>query len=230
MMNIQGLQKLTLLDYPAHVACTVFTGGCQLNCPYCHNSELIAGTFGDGISVEEVLAFLKKRQGVLEGVAITGGEPLLQADLEDFVRAVKDLGYKVKLDTNGGFPEKLEHFMNEGLVDYVAMDIKNTLEKYALTAGKKQLDVTPYIQSKELLIAGCVDYEFRTTIVKEFHTNEDIINIAKWLKGAKKYYLQSFVDRDQVRDHSLSAYTEESLKDLCKEAKVFLPCTELRGL
>ena len=228
-MNIQGLQKLPLLDFPAHVACTIFTGGCQLDCSFCHNSELIKGPFEAGIDAEEVLSFLKKRRGLLDGVAITGGEPMLQGDLETFIRAIKTLGYKVKLDTNGGFPEKLRHFIDEGLVDYVAMDIKNTPEKYGETSGIENLDIRPYIQSIELLLEGRVDYEFRTTVVKEYHTNEDVINIAKWLKGAKKYYLQSFVDRDQVRNHSLSAYTEDELEDILKAAKVFLPCTEIRG-
>lgn len=229
-MNIQGLQKLTLLDFPEHVACTVFTGGCQLDCPFCHNSELIVGPFSGGIDQEEVLTFLKKRQGLLDGVAITGGEPMIQADLAEFIRAVKALGYQVKLDTNGGFPEKLTQFINEGLVDYVAMDIKNVPEKYAATSGIDNLNVSPYIQSVDLLLEGRVAYEFRTTVVRQFHTNEDIINIAKWLKGAKRYYLQSFVDRDQVRDHSLSAYTETELEEMLKAAKVFLPCTEIRGV
>ena len=229
-MNIQGLQKLTLLDFPEHVACTIFTGGCQLDCPFCHNSELIAGPFAEGIGREEVLTFLKKRQGLLDGVAITGGEPMIQADLEAFIRDVKAMGYQVKLDTNGGFPEKLRHLIDEGLIDYVAMDIKNVPEKYGITCGIENLDVSPYIQSKELLQEGRVAYEFRTTIVRQFHTNEDIINIAKWLKGAKRYYLQGFVDRDQVRDRSLSAYTEAELEEILKAAKVFLPCTEIRGL
>lgn len=229
-MNIQGLQKLTLLDYPEHVACTVFTGGCQLDCTFCHNSELISGPFGEAMTVDELLYFLKKRQGLLDGVAITGGEPLLQEDLEEVVRAVKALGYKIKLDTNGGFPNKLERLIDEGLIDYVAMDIKNTPEKYGVTVGIPSLDLTPYIKSKEVLLEGRVDYEFRTTVVKEFHTFEDIINIAKWLKGAKRYYLQSFVDREQVRDHSLSAYTEAELESVLKEVKVFLGCTEIRGV
>lgn len=229
-MNIQGLQKLTLLDYPEHVASTVFTGGCQLDCPFCHNSELIRGPFDVGIDEEEIFSFLRKRQGLLDGVAITGGEPMLQVDLESFIRKIKEYGYKVKLDTNGGYPEKLLHFINEGLVDYVAMDVKNSPEKYGLTAGIENLDLTPYRKSIELLLEGRVDYEFRTTVVKDFHTNEDIIKIAKWLKGAKKYYLQSFVDSEQVRIHSLSAYTDEELNAIEKEVKVFLPCTEIRGL
>ena len=229
-MNIQGLQKLTLPDYPEHVACTLFTGGCQLNCPFCHNSELIKGTFDEGIGAEEVLKFLKKRQGLLDGVCVSGGEPLLQPDIDDFLKEVKALGYRVKLDTNGGFPEKLEQLVTQGLVDYVAMDIKNTPEKYPQTCGLATLDLDPYIRSKTFLLSGQVDYEFRTTVVKEFHSFEDILEIAKWLQGAQRYYLQCFVDRDQVRDSSLSAYNEETLKQFCKAAQDILPCTTLRGI
>lgn len=229
-MNIQGLQKLTLLDYPEHVACTIFTGGCQLNCPFCHNSELISGPFGEGLQTDSVLSFLKKRQGLLDGVCVSGGEPLLQPDIEEFLRAVKELGYRVKLDTNGGFPGKLERLVRAGLVDYVAMDIKNTPEKYALTCGLNECDMTPYIASVNFLLSGLVDYEFRTTVVREFHTFEDILQIAKWLKGAQHYYLQCFVERDQVRDTSLSAYNEEEMKRVCQAAQDYLPCTTLRGI
>ena len=229
-MNIQGLQKLTLLDYPEHVACTIFTGGCQLNCPFCHNSELISGPFGEGLQTDSVLSFLKKRQGLLDGVCVSGGEPLLQPDIEEFLRAVKELGYRVKLDTNGGFPDKLERLVRAGLVDYVAMDIKNTPEKYALTCGLNECDMTPYIASVNFLLSGLVDYEFRTTVVREFHTFEDILQIAKWLKGAQHYYLQCFVERDQVRGTSLSAYNEEEMKRVCQAAQAYLPCTTLRGI
>lgn len=229
-MNIQGLQKLTLLDYPEHVACTIFTGGCQLNCPFCHNSELISGPFGEGLQTDSVLSFLKKRQGLLDGVCVSGGEPLLQPDIEEFLRAVKELGYRVKLDTNGGFPDKLERLVRAGLVDYVAMDIKNTPEKYALTCGLNECDMTPYIASVNFLLSGLVDYEFRTTVVREFHTFEDILQIAKWLKGAQHYYLQCFVERDQVRDTSLSAYNEEEMKSVCQAAQAYLSCTTLRGI
>lgn len=229
-MNIQGLQKLTLLDYPEHVAATLFTGGCQLNCPYCHNSELIQGPFGTGEAPADVLAFLKKRQGLLDGVCVSGGEPLLQADIADFLRAVKALGYKIKLDTNGGFPDKLAALVDEGLVDYVAMDIKNTPALYPKTCGVPGLDPTPYIASKNFLMEGRVDYEFRTTVVREFHTFEDVLAVARWLEGAKRYYLQSFVARDQVRDLSLSAYTDEEMKRLAEAAKKILPCTTLRGI
>lgn len=229
-MNIQGLQKLTLLDYPEHVACTLFTGGCQLDCPFCHNSELIAGPFGPGVGEDEVLAFLRKRQGLLDGVCVSGGEPLLQRDIEAFLEKVKALGYQVKLDTNGGFPDKLARLIDAGLVDYVAMDIKNTPARYAETCGLPDMDLNPYIRSRELLLSGLVDYEFRTTVVKEFHTFEDIVEIADWLKGAKRYYLQSFVDRDQVRDHSLSAHNETTMQAMLEAVQRVLPCAALRGI
>lgn len=229
-MNIQGLQKLTLLDFPKHVACTIFTGGCQLNCPFCHNSELIPNAYSEGIKEEEVLSFLKKRQGILDGVCITGGEPLVQKDIEAFIKEIRALGYMVKLDSNGGYPEQLKHLIDNGLVDYVAMDIKNTPEKYGMTVGVKNLDISPYIKSRDLLMEGKVDYEFRTTIVKEFHTFEDIIGIADFIKGAHRYYLQSFVDRDQVRDHSLTAYEKEELEKVLQSVKKILPCAELRGV
>lgn len=229
-MNIQGLQKLTLLDYPEHVACTLFTGGCQLDCPYCHNSELIAGPFDEGVATDEVLSFLKKRQGLLDGVCVSGGEPFLQPDLPDFLRTVKALGFRVKLDTNGGFPEKLAALVEAELVDYVAMDIKNIPMRYAETCGVPNLDVTPYIASKDFLLEGHVDYEFRTTVVKEFHTFEDILAIADMIKGARHYYLQAFVARDQVREPSLSAYTDEDMVALTAAVKKRLVCTELRGV
>lgn len=229
-MNIQGLQKLTLLDYPEHVACTLFTAGCQLDCPFCHNSELITGPFGPGETEESIFAFLRKRQGLLDGICVSGGEPLLQPDIEAFLERVKALGYQVKLDTNGGFPEKLARLIEAGLVDYVAMDIKNTPARYAETCGVTDLDLTPYIRSRELLLEGRTDYEFRTTIVKEFHSFEDMREIAGWLKGAKRYYLQSFVDRDQVRDHSLSAHNEATLQKMLEVVKQVLPCAELRGI
>ena len=229
-MNIQGLQKLTLLDFPKHVACTIFTGGCQLNCPFCHNSELITGAFDKGISSEEILSFLKKRKGILDGVCITGGEPLVHNDIEDFIKKIRALGYMVKLDSNGGYPDKLKHLIESNLVDYVAMDIKNTPEKYGMTVGVEELNMAPFIKSKELLMEGHIDYEFRTTIVKEFHTFEDILGIAEFIKGAHRYYLQSFVDREQVRDHSLTAYDKNELEQILQKVKEIIPCAELRGV
>ena len=229
-MNLQGWQKLTLLDCPEHVAATLFTGGCQLNCPFCHNSELICGPFDEGLSQDEVLAFLKKRQGLLDGVCVSGGEPLLQEDLVDFLAALKKLGYAVKLDTNGGFPERLAAIIEAGLVDYVAMDIKNIPARYGESCGVPALDPTPYITSQKILLEGCVDYEFRTTVVRELHTFADLAAIAESIKGAKRYYLQSFVAREQVRDKNLSAYNETEMKDFAARLQQILPCTSLRGI
>lgn len=229
-MNIQGLQKLTLLDYPGHVACTIFTGGCQLNCPYCHNSELLRAPFPKGLDEEEVFNFLKKRQGILDGVCITGGEPLLQRDIESFLQRVKSLGYKIKLDTNGGFPHILKDLLDAQLIDYVAMDIKHTPDKYGLACGIDFLDIRPFEESKVLLLKGYVDYEFRSTIVKNLHTKEDLIEMARWIQNAKCYFLQTFVDREQVRDHSLEGYSEEDMKRLCESAGIYVPNTTLRGL
>ena len=228
-MNIQGLQKLTLLDYPEHVACTLFTGGCQLNCPFCHNSELIKGPFDEGIGAEEVLKFLKKRQGLLDGVCVSGGEPLLQPDIDDFLKEVKALGYRVKLDTNGGFPEKLEQLVTQGLVDYVAMDIKNTHEKYALTAGADGM-LPAVEESVRVLLRGLVPYEFRTTVVDELHEPEDFSTIGRWLSGAQAYYLQAFVDSGSLLGTGMHAASKEKM-ELCRaEAAKHLSNVQIRGL
>lgn len=229
-MNIQGFQKLTLLDYPEHVACTLFLGGCQLDCPYCHNSELLRGPFFNQIDEKEILAFLKKRQGILDGVCITGGEPLLQGELIDFLKEIKGLGYQIKLDTNGGFPHHLEKILEENIVDYVAMDIKHAPQKYGIACGIDYLDIRPFEKSKTLLINGTIDYEFRTTVVKNIHEKADIEEMAKWIKGAKRYFLQSFVDREQVRNHSLEAYDEEEMRALLALAQQYIPNTFLRGI
>lgn len=196
-MHIQGLQKLTVLDFPGQVACIVFTAGCSFRCPFCHNATLVKGE-GEIISEDEVLSYLKKRQGILDGVAITGGEPTIQKDLKEFILKIKNLGYKVKLDTNGYHPEVLRELISEGLLDYVAMDIKNSKEKYAVTAGLQNLDISRIEQSVELIKNCNIDYEFRTTIMQEFHTEKDLEDIGIWLKGAKKYFLQSFRDSGDI--------------------------------
>ena len=196
-MIIQGLQKLTVLDFPGQVACIVFTAGCSFRCPFCHNATLVKAE-GDNISEEEVLAYLKKRQGILDGVVITGGEPTIQKDLKEFIIKIKNLGYKVKLDTNGYHPEVLDDLLNDGLVDYVAMDIKNSKDKYAVTVGLQNIDILRIERSVELLKNCNIPYEFRTTTMEELHSEEDIKSIAEWLKGAKKYFLQSFKDSGDI--------------------------------
>lgn len=230
-MLISGLQKLTLLDYPGKVACTVFTGGCNFRCPFCHNASLVLPErMAHDSSEEAVLAFLKKRQGVLDGVAVTGGEPLLHKDIDLFLKKVKDLGYKIKLDTNGSFPDRLIELCNAGLVDRVAMDIKNFPELYERTVGAK-VNLADIERSKDFLLCGTVDYEFRTTVVKGLHTAESIKETAKWIQGAKEYYLQQFKDSGDILDiASLGAFDENEMELLRIAAAEFVPVAELRGV
>lgn len=230
-MNIQGLQKLTLLDYPEHVACTVFTGGCNFRCPFCHNAPLVTHNFGSSkLSENEIIDFLKKRTGILDGVCITGGEPLLNADIAEFIKKIKSLGYRVKLDTNGSFPERLSELVCGGIVDYVAMDIKNTPEKYGITVGKNDFDISSVQKSVEILKEGKVPYEFRTTVTLEYHTKDDIESIARWLSGAKKYFLQNFVDSGELIDKSTHGHEKNSMKSMLEVAKLYIPEAELRGI
>ncbi|MBQ7058691.1 MAG: anaerobic ribonucleoside-triphosphate reductase activating protein [Firmicutes bacterium] len=229
-MKIHGLQKMTLLDFPGHVACTVFTGGCDFRCPFCHNFELVDGSAPPVMEDEELIAFLEKRKGLLDGVAFTGGEPCLQKNLPDLMRRVKSMGYAVKLDTNGNHPEMLRRMMEEGLVDYVAMDIKNSPEKYAMTAGLEKLDLSAVKESARLLMEGNVNYEFRTTVVAEFHEEEDFVVIGEWLKGAKAYYLQSFTDRDSVPFGNLHAPSREEIYTFCRTMQRNIPNTHVRGV
>ena len=232
-MLISGLQKMTLLDYPGRVACTVFTGGCNFRCPFCHNASLVIPEelrAADG-GVEAVLAFLKKRQGLLDGVAVTGGEPLLHADIADFLLKVKDLGYLVKLDTNGSFPERLRALAEEGLIDRVAMDIKNSPALYAKTVGLPMLDIAAIERSRDFLLSGAVEYEFRTTVVRGLHTAESLIDAAKWIEGAKEYYLQQFKDSGQILSpDGLGAYSNEEMHTLADAVRPFLPTVQLRGV
>jgi len=194
-MLIYGLQKLSLLDYPGMLAATVFTGGCNLRCPFCHNASLVT-RFSENqrISEEEVLSFLERRRGLLDGVCITGGEPLMQEDLADFIIKIREMGFLIKLDTNGTLPEKLDSLIKRSLVDYVAMDIKNSFEKYPLTVGITDFDPKPVFESAELLMRVAIPYEFRTTLVRAYHTDEDIEKIGKAIAGAKNYFLQNFED------------------------------------
>lgn len=229
-MKIHGLQKMTLLDFPGRVACTVFFGGCDMRCPFCHNAELLDGTAPAIMDDEELLAFLKKRQGLLDGVAFTGGEPLLQKDLPELTAKIRDLGYPVKLDTNGMHPERLARMMKEGLVQYVAMDIKNGPERYAETAGLPEMDLAPVRESVSLLMNGETDYEFRTTVVVELHDDRSFEQIGQWIKGARHYYLQKFTDRDTVPFEGLHAPTDEQMRKWAEMLRPDIPAVELRGL
>ena len=229
-MKIQGLQKMTLLDFPGRVACTVFLGGCDFRCPFCHNYELLDGTAPAVMDDGELLRFLQGRKGLLDGVAITGGEPLLRKDLPDLLRAIRVLGFAVKVDTNGNHPAALEGLLKEGLADYIAMDIKNCPEKYALTAGLASLDLGPIRRSVRLLMDSGVPYEFRTTVVDQLHTAEDFEAIGQWIAGASAYYLQPFTDRDSVPFAGLSAPTREDLEKYASIMRVYVPYTSIRGL
>jgi len=229
---IAGLQKLTLLDYPGKVACTVFTGGCNFRCPFCHNASLVLpAELPRDSRAAEVLAFLKKRAGVLDGVAVTGGEPLLHPDLADFLREVKALGFPVKLDTNGSFPDALARLVEEGLVDRVAMDVKNSPALYAKTVGLERFDLTPVARSKDYLLGGAVDYEFRTTVVRGLHTAESLTEAAEWIRGAKEYYLQQFRDSGALLDGAgLGAFDAGEMRALADAVRPVVPTVELRGV
>ena len=229
-MDIHGLQKLTLLDFPSKVACTVFLGGCDFRCPYCHNYELVDGSYPPSMEEGTFFSFLKKRQGLLDGVCVTGGEPLLRQELPEFLRKIRELGYLVKLDTNGSHPQRLRQLLEEGLVDYVAMDIKNSPQHYGETIGRPDFDITPIRESVQLLMEGTADYEFRTTVVNELHDEDDFRAIAQWLRGARRCFLQPFADRDTVPMAGLSAPAPEALSryaDILREA---IPDTTIRGI
>ncbi len=230
-MKICGFQKMTMLDYPGKVACTVFTGGCNLRCPFCHNALLVTDIDSNtAFTQDEILSYLYKRQGIIDGVCITGGEPLLQKDIADFIKEIKAAGMLVKLDTNGCYPQKLIELVSSGLIDYVAMDIKNSKEKYPQTVGKADFDIKPIEESVEFLLSDNVDYEFRTTVVKEFHTADDIAAAAKWISGAKRYFLQGFVDSGNLIGSNLSAVLPEEMEKYCLRAQDFVPNTTLRGI
>ena len=230
-MKISGLQKLTLLDYPGKTAALIFTPGCNFRCPFCHNAVLVLDAESvESISEGEVLSYLKKRKGILEGLSVTGGEPLMQKGIKEFLLQVKETGYSVKLDTNGTYPDKLEELIACGAVDYVAMDIKNRPEKYAETAGVELLDLSRISRSKELLLSGSVDYEFRTTVVRELMTPDDVEAAAKWITGAKRYCLQKFKDSGGLIKDGLGAYSDDDMKAMAERVKKHVKEVILRGI
>lgn len=226
-MRIGGLQKLTLLDFPGKTACTVFLQGCNFRCPFCHNSSLLRGVAN--ISEDEVLAFLRTRRGLLDGVAITGGEPLMANDLAPFLERIRALGFQIKLDTNGSFPERLRALLDDGLLNYVAMDIKNSPARYAQTAGGDAM-LPAVEESVRLLMEGGIPYEFRTTVVAELHSPEDFHAIGSWLKGAQQYFLQPFVDSGGVLQRGLHAPLPQMLEQSLMIAQGYIPNTKIRGL
>lgn len=227
-MKISGLQKLTLLDYPTQTACTVFLSGCNFLCPFCHNSTLINSNVGI-ISEEEFFNFLDKRKKLLDGVCVSGGEPLLSAQVGDFIKRIKEKGYKVKLDTNGSFPDRLGDLIDRGLIDYCAMDVKNSPSKYALSVGKTNFDIASVCESVELLKKGKVDYEFRTTVARELHEKEDFYEIGKWLSGAKNYFLQKYKESDDVLKKCFTAYSDEEMRVFLSVAGEYVQNSGIRG-
>lgn len=227
-MKIGGLMKLTLLDFPGKVACTVFTVGCNFRCPFCHNGGMVFGTNCEQMTEWEVLSFLRKRKNVLEGMCLTGGEPLLQNGVEEFLRNVKALGYAVKLDTNGSFPEKLQNLVEKGLVDYVAMDVKNSQKLYCQTTGV-QADVESVCRSVEFLKSNAVDYEFRTTVTSD-HTEECIREMGEWLQGAKRLFLQKFVASEDLIDKNARGCDENTMRRYKEILQKYVPETHLRGM
>ena len=256
-MKIHGLNKLTLLDYPGYMACLIFTGACNYRCPFCHNASLVLNPNSQpAIREDEIFSFLESRKGILEGVCISGGEPTLQADLPEFIRKIRAMGFHVKLDTNGSRPGVLKALLDEGLLDYVSMDIKNAPKKYLTTigipeesqesdssasssdAGKGALRFDNLItdsvrQSAELLMQSFIPYEFRTTVVKELHNEEDLLTIGKWLNGARAYYLQSFRDSETLVGASLGqfhTYEPEQMRAFRDMLKPYFEIVELRGI
>ena len=229
-MKIHGLQKMTLLDFPGRVACTVFLGGCDMRCPFCHNAELIDGSAPPVMDEAELLAFLKKRQGLLEGVAVTGGEPLLRPDFIELAEKIRDLGYPLKLDTNGTHPDRLREIISRGLAAYVAMDIKNSPDRYAETAGLEKLDLAPVRESVALLMEGRTDYEFRTTVVAELHDADSFRGIGEWIRGARRYFLQKFTDRDTVPFGGFHAPADDEMRHYAEIAREYVPSAEIRGM
>ena len=258
-MKINGLQKLTLLDYPGQIACTVFLGGCNMRCPFCHNGALAEDRGEQKIEVSELLAFLDGRVGRLQGVCISGGEPTIHKDLPELIREVKSRGFLVKLDTNGTNPEMLSSLIDEGLLDYVAMDIKNSPERYAETAGlnterriqnaelafpageggscrltdevtfNSKIDIIDKIRlSAEILMGSKLDFEFRTTLVRELHSAKDIISIGKWLAGSEKYFLQTYRDEGDLLVGGFSAFSGEETKEILEILREYIPNAEIR--
>ena len=230
-MRIHGLQKLTLLDFPEHTACTVFTGGCNFRCPFCQNASLVLRPEAlPLLPEEEFFAFLEKRRGLLDGVAVTGGEPTLQPDLPEFLGKIRTLGFAVKLDTNGALPRVLERLLEAGLVDYAAMDIKSSPEGYERCAGVGGDTLERVRESVRLLEDSGIPHEFRTTAVKPLHTPADFEAIGRWLRGTERYFLQSYADSGDILQPGMSAFSREELEGLLGILRTCIPAAALRGV
>ena len=228
-MNVQGYQKLTLLDYPGRTACTVFTGGCNLRCPFCHNAGLVRTPLAGPNLTDEVLSYLQKRKGILDGVCVTGGEPLLQPDLVGFLQAVKEMGYAVKLDTNGMLPERLAEVLATNLVDYVAMDIKSSPDGYPAATGT-DADVSAVSDSLSILRDSGIPFELRTTAVRGIHTEADFDAIGRWIGDVPAYFIQRFVDSGQLLGSGCDAFSPEEMERLLTTVRKHVPSAQLRGV
>ncbi|MCH1984422.1 anaerobic ribonucleoside-triphosphate reductase activating protein [Ruminococcus sp. OA3] len=229
-MRIHGFNKLTLLDYPGKVGCTVFVGNCNFRCPFCHNAGLVISPENEPVlDEEEVLSVLKKRQGILEGVCITGGEPTLSGDLGEFLVKIKRLDYPIKLDTNGYKPQTLKELTEEKLIDYVAMDIKNSRQKYALTTGVSQIDISRIEESVSYLMKSSLEYEFRTTVTRELHQISDFVAIGEWLKGCSRYFLQAYRETETVISPVFSGYSQNELQHFADLLREWIPTVDIRG-
>jgi anaerobic ribonucleoside-triphosphate reductase activating protein len=230
-MKFHGLIKSTLVDYPEKLACTLFTGGCNLRCPFCQNSDLVLNPESQPyLDEEEINKFLEKRKRYMDGVCITGGEPLIQEGVVEFCRYLKSLGYLVKLDTNGTLPDKLQNLLDLNLLDYVAMDVKSDRAGYAESVGYSNINIEPFEKSIEILKHSKIDHEFRTTVVKEFHGIEELINIAKWIGKDQKYYLQTFSDRGSNIQQGLHGYSADEEKAMVKVLKSYIDSVQIRGI
>ncbi len=230
-MQIHGFNKSTLLDYPKHLAATIFLGGCNMRCPFCQNASLVLRPGSQPLLPEdEVLSYLEKRKNILEGVCVTGGEPTLYPDLPVFISKIKALGFKIKLDTNGLKPSMVKELAGHKLIDYIAMDIKNSPEHYGMTAGIPDMDPSPVKETAAFLINGTLDYEFRTTVVRELHSSEDMHSIGRWLAGAKAYFLQAYKDSGDILSPGLSAPDKETLIEFKEILGTYLSNVSLRGV
>ncbi len=230
-MTISGFQKLTLLDFPGKTACTVFTAGCNLRCPFCHNSDLVLRPSTlESFTEDDIIAYLNKRKGLIDGICITGGEPMLMKDLPDFCQRIKNIGIAIKIDTNGFFLPQLKYIVRNNLCDYVAMDVKNTPEKYPLTVGVPNIDVSKAIESIEFLKMSGIPHEFRTTVCRPFHTDNDIVEIAHLLGPDERYFLQSFVDSGALIGRGVSGFSPNEMKELLTKVKEIVPSADVRGV
>jgi pyruvate formate lyase activating enzyme len=230
-MQIHGFNKLTLLDYPGHLAATIFLGGCNMRCPFCHNASLVTKVSSQPvIPVEDVFAVLAKRTSTLEGVCITGGEPTLYPDLPEFIKRIKEMGFQVKLDTNGTNPAMIKALTQDRLIDYVAMDIKNSRDKYGYTAGIPNININSIDESISYLLSSPLDYEFRTTVVREHHSEADMLSIGQWIKGAKAYYLQSYKDSGDILSPGLTSHSKDILLHFISLLTPYAAKVSLRGV